>query len=217
MKQLLVVLLLCVTGIIPSKSEARDPSNVVRIYKGTVDSDGIGTGFFIERYLILTAKHVVTTHGEVLKTVVVKVRGNLIRGKVVATSTSADLALIDMKGALGFGVRPIRFCRKSAVSTGDKVSVLTYDSGVFATKTGMVFLAGHADFEATTRVFWGNSGSPILRGNCAVGILEATYCPADDIKKNFSEDLLMEIGKKSYYVTVFKIKEFLASYNLKRK
>jgi len=183
------VCLFCFAG----EANAGKEDSVTVVYTDNPTHDVVGTGFFIERHLVVTNRHVVGDS----KLVVVNVRGKLRIGKVVMVSNTADLALIKITGR---GQRHLRMCRKTA-KTGNKVEVWAYDNTIFSKKAGVIINTWVYAFLSTSVSFSGNSGSPTIRNGCVVGVLSGGN----------------DEGNISYHESGYRLRQLLRSYKTQEK
>jgi S1-C subfamily serine protease len=154
-----------------------------------------GTGFFVTRNLVMTNHHVVCDDNPYEKCesdVVIKhVLYGKVAGKVVAYDQDLDLALVFMSGK---GPKPLEFCESSNI--GDEVEVWTREYGRFKVRQGVILQALYDYYVTTTGLISGNSGSPLMRGDCVAGVSKSTYVS----------------NNQSIHVDEFHAKKFLDEY-----
>jgi len=138
--------------------------------QGLVSSNGLGSGVLISNDgKILTAAHLVQSAD---KTMVEFSEGELIPAKVIGTSVSADVALLQLEQSPG-SYRPAKLGNSDSMDVGDEVFVVGAPYGISRTLT-----AGHISGrrtlkrnENTTAVEFlqtdaaintGNSGGPLF-------------------------------------------------------
>jgi V8-like Glu-specific endopeptidase len=192
---LLFILALVFTAKYAYADKLKD--NTTMVYNGNPKHETYCNGVFINRYLILTAEHCIDDSPPAGPVVIAN--GKFIRGDIALKSQVADIALISIKGK-GRGPRGIKVCNY-APKTGEEFRLGTIDSGSYIEKRGFLTYLYYYYFGTSVRVFDGNSGAPLVKNNCIIGILKSAD-PDDE---------------ESYYVSSFRILEFLARYNLMKK
>jgi S1-C subfamily serine protease len=126
---------------------------------------GYGGGFYIQKHLIITAKHNIEEHdGDYV--ILEKYEGYRFTGKVVYQSLSNDLALIYTEEP---GV-PLVLCKN--LKPGDKSDVIVVGKGPLIRRPGVVLSNYFYMMVSSAEVVKGDSGSPaVRRGQCVTGLL----------------------------------------------
>ena len=166
MKRFLMIMVLLVGVVISGEAPAATRNSVARIYSG----QGKGSGFVVTRNLIMTNHHVVCDDDNVScnTSVIVQVDTYKVKGKVVAYNKTLDLALVYVHGKLP---RPFEFCASARI--GDEVENWAWEFGKFRIRRGVIREMWDDNYITTTGIISGNSGSPLLHGNCVIGVTKA--------------------------------------------
>jgi S1-C subfamily serine protease len=191
MKKLITIITMLAVLAMASAGMAATRFSVVTLYS----EEGKGTGFFVTRNLIMTNHHVVCEDNPYAKCeseiVIQHSLYGKVAGKVVASDQDLDLALVFMAGN---GPKPMEFC--SASKIGDEVEVWTREFGRFKTRQGVILQAWIDTYVTSTGLIAGNSGSPLMRGDCVTGVSRSTYTS----------------NNQSIHVNEYQAKKFLDEY-----
>ena len=131
-----------------SSNNSRDKQNVSlgdKRFQSVVvirnPNDGLGTGFYIAKNIIITNSHVV----EGSNFVDIELRnGTSSFGKVIKSDSDLDIALIRVEAS----GRPVSFANKFQISIGERADVIGHPRGLtFSLTRGIV---------SAVRTMWGN-------------------------------------------------------------
>jgi len=167
MKYIVPIFIMCIT--FSSLARAKDKVVSVQITTKVQTSNGYkitqgeGNGFYVDKRLIATAKHIV----EGKETVTVISDGRMMTGFVVYESLLYDIAFIKVykRGD------PLEFCRD--VHVNDEYKLWLTSRGPTRYKRGIVTEFSHFEMRGSTNVNKGDSGAPALlnKTNCVLGML----------------------------------------------
>ena len=151
----------------PTLEEISNHSTALIIISKKLDTSskisitGTGSGFFIEKSILVTNNHVVEKNDTIyLKTPT----GKTDIGVVILRDSVNDLAILKTTKS---NYKPIKFGDYSKVKLGDKVSVISSPGGFFGTLSqGIVSakreLNNKNELQITATISHGSSGSPVL-------------------------------------------------------
>lgn len=164
---------------VATRSQAREVAAPDARFKSAVVIEtptSQGSGFYVERDLVLTNFHVVDDTRFVE---IERFDGSETFGKVVASDPRLDLALIRVQAA----GTPVTFYKKSAIPLGETVHAIGHPSGLTFTLTrGIVSAVRELESERApadppvryvqtdTPINPGNSGGPLFLGDKVIGV-----------------------------------------------
>lgn len=126
-------------------------------------NQSVGTGFFVDREIILTNAHVVCPEGDEMK--VVLAGGGEFAGTTMRKDDWLDLALVNVSGA---GAKPLPIGDALGLEAGDKVVMMGSPKGLeFTVQEGIVShpgrnVLGLAYVQLGIHINPGNSGGPVV-------------------------------------------------------
>lgn len=148
-----------------------EPSIVTVMVDGT-QSTSLGSGVVVRADgLILTNNHVIDSQG----TVSVRLSsGKTVPGKVVATDTTHDLALVQASGLSG--LTPVTFGTNSSVAVGDTVLAFGAPLGLENTVTSGIVSAFGRSVDTGTEKLTGlfQTDAPINEGNSGGALVDTS-------------------------------------------
>jgi len=151
-------------------------NGVVFIANEKDDNGNIGTGFFIDKNLIMTNYHVVADGNKII--IRMKDSNFLWEAKVLSYSEDHDIALLEIKEWDKFtskeSWKPLQFFDSRLLNVGEPVHALghpwglawTFSSGVLSAKDRTAPNSSSVLFlQVDARIYQGNSGGPLFNKN----------------------------------------------------
>jgi len=131
-----------------------------------------GSGFLVGSQLVLTTARVVGNQPQVTLTFR---RGPSVEGRVVFVDASADLAMIEIQG-LEAQLEPLPLGNSDAVAPGERIYVVGFLAGLYATSRGVVTSRTGEIFQLGLAAHPGHSGAPLMReaDDTVVGMVLST-------------------------------------------
>ena len=151
------------------------PASIVDVYVNRIEpNSGLswhGVGFFLDTNHVITCKHVVRqSDRDPTQPIRIFMNGKYSDARIIAMSDKHDLALLYVDKPIG---RPLRLCDN--LIKRDRVNMITLEDNKLVSKRGVVkkmLLKGVelGDFESNIKAIHGNSGSPVFKNGCVVGM-----------------------------------------------
>jgi len=176
MKKAIVTVILLCGMFLAGAALAENYDSIVKVEAPILDSNKVwsGVGFFVTENLIVTCSHII--HGDkrdYVKNVSIILRDKRYKVEVLDSDKKMDIALLHLKKPLG---TPWNICDTSI--PGQNVVINYIDENLDINgRTGRIEKLymdseNFADILVKVKVKPGNSGSPVIRNNCVVGMIQ---------------------------------------------